>query len=45
LFQRIILLDGHELARLMIQYGVGVRNERVVDIKRIDMDYFDEGEA
>jgi len=43
--QRIILLDGDELARLMIQYGVGVRTERVVDIKRIDMDYFDEGEA
>ncbi len=43
--QRIILLDGDELARLMIQYGVGVRTERVVDIKRIDMDYLDEGEA
>lgn len=43
--QRIILLDGNELARLMVQYGVGVRTERVVDIKRIDMDYFDEGEA
>jgi restriction endonuclease Mrr len=27
----------------MIQYGVGVRTERVVDIMRIDMDYFDEG--
>jgi restriction system protein len=40
--QRIILLDGDELARLMIQYGVGVRTERVVDIKRIDMDYFEE---
>lgn len=43
--QRIILLDGDELARLMIQYGVGVRTERVVDIKRIDIDYFDEGET
>jgi restriction system protein len=43
--QRIILLDGGELARLMIPYGVGVRTERVVDIRRIDMDYFDEGEA
>jgi restriction endonuclease Mrr len=29
----------------MIQYGAGVRTERVVDIKRIDMDYFDEGEG
>jgi restriction system protein len=43
--QRIILLDGDELARLLIQYGVGVRTERVVDIKRIDLDYFDEGET
>ncbi len=43
--QRIILPDGGELARLMIPYGVGVRTERVVDIRRIDMDYFDEGEA
>ena len=42
--QRIVLLDGTELARLMIQYGVGVRSERMVDIKRIDIDYFDEGE-
>ena len=41
----IILLDGTELARLMIQYGVGARTERVVDIKRLDMDYFDEGET
>ena len=43
--QRIILLDGMELARLMTQYGVGVRTERVVELKRIDLDYFDEGDA
>jgi restriction system protein len=42
--QRIILIDGRELARLMVQYGVGVRIERTVELKRIDMDYFDEGE-
>jgi restriction endonuclease Mrr len=29
----------------MIQYGVGVRTERVVDIKRIDMDCSNEREA
>jgi restriction system protein len=39
--QRIILVDGNELARLMIQYGVGVRTERTIDIKRIDHDYFE----
>ncbi|TPQ42367.1 restriction endonuclease [Bradyrhizobium guangdongense] len=42
--QRIILIDGKELARLMVQYGVGVRVERTVEIKRIDLDYFDEGD-
>jgi restriction system protein len=43
--QRIVLIDGAELTRLMLQYGVGVRTERVVEIKRLDLDYFDEGEA
>ena len=42
--QRIILIDGDELTRLMVQYGVGVRIERTVDIKRIDADYFSEDE-
>lgn len=39
--QRIVLIGGDDLARLMVQYGVGVRTERVVEIKRIDLDYFD----
>ena len=38
---RIILIDGAELSRLMIRYDVGVRTERVVELKRIDTDYFD----
>jgi restriction system protein len=42
--QRIILIDGKRLAQLMVQYGVGARIERTVEIKRIDLDYFDEGE-
>jgi restriction system protein len=40
--QKIILVDGKELARLMIQYGVGVRTERTIELKRIDLDYFEE---
>jgi restriction system protein len=40
--QRIILLDGAELTRLMLRYGVGVRLERTIEIKRIDLDYFEE---
>jgi restriction system protein len=42
--QRIILIDGKDLTRLMIQYGVGVRTERTIDLKRIDLDYFEETE-
>jgi restriction system protein len=44
---RVILVDGRELARLMIDYGVGVTSSRRYDIKRIDLDYFasDEEEA
>jgi hypothetical protein len=30
--QRIILIDGSELTRLMMQYGVGVRTDRTVEL-------------
>jgi restriction system protein len=42
--QKIVLIDGEKLTGLMVQYGVGVRLERTVEIKRIDTDYFDESE-
>ncbi len=38
--KRLILIDGDELTRLLIRYGVGVRSFRVIDLKRIDEDYF-----
>ncbi len=41
--QRVILIDGDQLTNFMIQYGVGVRTERVIEIKRSDADFFDEG--
>jgi restriction system protein len=37
---RVILVDGRELARLMIEYGVGVTTINVYEIKRSDTDYF-----
>lgn len=37
---RIVLMDGMQLAQLMIDYGVGVTTETVYEIKRIDSDYF-----
>jgi restriction system protein len=29
--QRLVLIDGEELTRLMVQYGVGVRTERSLE--------------
>ena len=37
---KIVLIDGSELCRLMIEYGVGVSVKTVYEIKRIDTDYF-----
>jgi restriction system protein len=42
--QKIVLIDGDELTRLMTQYGIGVTTERTIELKRIDLDYFDEAE-
>lgn len=42
---RIVLIDGEELTRLMLRFNVGVRTARTVEIKRIDLDYFEEVEA
>ena len=41
--RRIVLVDGQQLAELMIEHGVGVTPVRTYTLKRIDNDYFDEG--
>lgn len=38
--QRVVLIDGDRLAELMIEHGVGVRTSRIVEVKRIDEDFF-----
>lgn len=38
--QRVVLIDGARLARLMIDHGVGVRTGATYVIRRIDEDYF-----
>jgi len=38
---RVILIDGARLARLMIQYGVGVQEKQTVRIVEIDEDFFE----
>ena len=40
--KRIVLIDGEELARLMVEYDVGVRTRIHHTIKRIDEDYFEQ---
>ena len=40
--RRIVLVDGQQLAELMIEHGVGVTPLRTYTLKRIDNDYFDE---
>ncbi|MDQ3220619.1 MAG: restriction endonuclease [Acidobacteriota bacterium] len=37
---KIILIDGNELADLMIDYNVGASVDRSYEIKKIDSDYF-----
>ena len=40
--KRIVLIDGQELARLMVQHDIGVRTRVSHEIKRIDEGYFDQ---
>ncbi len=43
--KRIVLIDGNELARLMVEYDVGVRVKESYEIKRIDEDFFEQESA
>lgn len=38
---RVILIDGHRLTRLMIRYGVGVQVKQRLEIVEIDEDFFE----
>ena len=38
--KRVVLIDGAELAKLMIRHRVGVRVKEVYAVKKIDEDYF-----
>ena len=40
--KRLVLIDGEELTRLLVRYGVGVRAYRSIDLKKLDTDYFDD---
>jgi len=38
----IVIVDGEEVVELMIEYGVGIETDEVYEIKKIDVDYFEE---
>lgn len=38
---RIVLINGKELAKLMLRYNIGSRDEQVLYIKRIDEEFFE----
>ena len=40
--KRIVLIDGEQLAQLMVDHGVGVTEVANYTVKRIDLDYFGE---
>lgn len=37
---KIVLIDGEELSRLMVEHDVGVSKVRTLDVKKLDQDYF-----
>ena len=38
---RIVLIDGKQLAKLMIRYNIGCRDEEVLHLKKVDEDFFE----
>jgi restriction system protein len=40
--KRLILIDGEELTRLLVQYSIGVRVYRTIEMKKFDTDYFED---
>ena len=41
LSKRIVLIDGEQLARIMIRHNVGCRVEETFHVKKVDEDFFD----
>ena len=43
--KRLILIDGEELTRLLIKFGVAVRVYRALELKKVDPDYFGDSDS
>jgi restriction system protein len=41
LSSRIVLIDGAQLAKLLIRYNIGCRDEEILHVKKIDEDFFE----
>lgn len=39
---KIVLIDGEQLTKYMIEFGLGVMLQQSYEIKRVDNDYFEE---
>ena len=39
---KVVLIDGRQLAELMMDHNIGVATARVFEVKRLDSDYFTE---
>ena len=42
---RVVLIDGDKLAELMYEYGVGVQEEKIFRVKKVDLDFFENLES
>jgi restriction system protein len=40
--QRVTLIDGARLTELVVEFDVGVRVSRTIQVKRLDEDFFSE---
>jgi restriction system protein len=40
--QKVVLIDGTQLAGLMIDFGVGVTTSTTYAVRKLDLDYFGE---
>ena len=42
---RIVLIDGDELARLMIEHGVGLRTVQTIRVQRLGLEAYEDSDA
>lgn len=41
-WKKLLLIDGLQLAKYMVDYSLGVSIQQTYEIKKIDSDYFEE---